>query len=65
MSFCSFTKKKTGSVFPAFCLATFHYALSRAVISPSVVHCLMYHGQDTFDFSQGHVTKNQPMAIPV
>ena len=25
----------------------------------------MYHDRDTFDFSQGHVTKNQPMAIPV
>ena len=24
----------------------------------------MYHDQDTFDFSQGHVTKNQPMAVP-
>ena len=21
--------------------------------------------EDTFDFSQGHVTKNQPMAVPV
>ena len=26
---------------------------------------LMYHNRDTFDFSQGHVTKNQPMAVPV
>ena len=28
----------------------------------------MYHdrdNRDTFDFSQGHVTKNQPMAVPV
>ena len=25
----------------------------------------MYHDQDTFDFSQGQVTKNQPMAVPV
>ena len=24
-----------------------------------------YHDQDTFDFSQGHVTNNQPMAVPV
>ena len=24
---CSFTKKKTGSVFPAFCNTTFHHAL--------------------------------------
>ena len=27
MLLCSFTKKKTGSVFPAFCYATFHHAL--------------------------------------
>ena len=25
----------------------------------------MYHDQDAFDFIQGHVTKNQPMAVPV
>ena len=25
----------------------------------------MYHDQDTFDFSQGHVSKNRPMAVPV
>ena len=24
-----------------------------------------YHDRDTFDFSEGHVTKNQPMAVPV
>ena len=24
-----------------------------------------YIAPDTFDFSQGHVTKNQPMAVPV
>ena len=24
---CSFTKKKTGTVFPAFCNTTFHHAL--------------------------------------
>ena len=23
----------------------------------------MCHNRDTFDFSQGHVTKNQPMAV--
>ena len=27
LSLCSFTKKKTGSVFPAFCHTTFHHAL--------------------------------------
>ena len=25
----------------------------------------MYHEQDTFDFSQGHVAKNQPIAVSV
>ena len=25
----------------------------------------MYHDRDTFDFSQGHLSKNQPMAVPV
>ena len=60
MLLCLFTKKKTGSVFPAFCHANFHHACI-----PSGVHCLMYHDRDTFDFSQGHVTKNQPMAVPV
>ena len=32
---------------------------------PSGVHCLMYHDRDPLDFSQGHMTKNQPMAAPV
>ena len=64
---CSFTKKKTGSVFPAFYHATFHHALitccneSRAGYNPAQI----YHDRDTFDFSQGHVNKNQPMAVPV
>ena len=26
---------------------------------------VMYHDRDTFDSSQGHVTKNQPVAVPV
>ena len=25
----------------------------------------MYQDRDTLDFSQGHVTKNQPKAVPV
>ena len=25
----------------------------------------MYPDRDTFDFSQGHVTKNPPMEVPV
>ena len=32
---------------------------------PNGVHCLMYHDRDIFDFGQGHMTKNQPMADPV
>ena len=24
-----------------------------------------YHDRDTFDFSRGYVTKNQPVAVPV
>ena len=31
----------------------------------SILSSLMYYDRDTFDFSQGHVTKNQPMAVPV
>ena len=31
----------------------------------SAVHCLMYHDRDTINFFQGHVTKNQPMAVLV
>ena len=58
---CSFTKKKTGCFFPAFCHSTFQHA----VMYPERGQCLMYHDRDTFDFSQGHVTKNQPMAVPV
>ena len=26
---------------------------------------VMYDDRDTFDFSQGHFTKNQPTAVPV
>ena len=64
---CSFTKKKTGSVFPAFCHTTFHHALITCcnVAQAGYIICLMYHDQDTFGFSQGHVTKNQPIAVPV
>ena len=51
---CSFTKKKTGSAFPAFCHATFHHAL----ISRGGTIAQMYQDRDTFDFSQGHVRIN-------
>ena len=39
---------------------------SRAVMYPKqATFAQMYHDWDTFDFSQGHVTKNEPMAAPV
>ena len=39
---------------------------SRAVMYPERgTIAQMYHERDTFDFSQGHVTKNQPMEVPV
>ena len=60
MLLCLFMKKKTGRVFPAFCHTTFHHACILRGI-----HCLMYHDRDTFDFNQGHVAKNQLMAVPV
>ena len=58
---------KTGSVFPAFCHATFHHSLIRRAVMYSqrgtiAQVCL---DQDTFDFMQGHVTKHQQMAVPV
>ena len=31
----------------------------------TIAHDQMYHDLDTFDLSQGHVTKNQPMEVPV
>ena len=46
---CSFTKKKTGSVFPAFCHATFHHALIRTKCITSGVLCFMYHDKDAID----------------
>ena len=39
---------------------------SRAVMYPERgTIAQMYHDRDTFDFSQGHVTKNQPIAVPL
>ena len=35
------------------------------IVTRAFFFCLMYRDRDTFDFSQGHVTKNQPMAVPV
>ena len=69
MLLCSstkFTKKKTSSVFPAFCQATFHHALIMCCsVFQAGYKCLMYHDRDTFDFSAGHLTKTKPMVVPV
>ena len=61
---CSFTKKNAGSVFPAFRHTTFHHALITCC-NVARAGYFAYWDWDTFDFSQGHVTKNQPMAVPV
>ena len=37
----------------------FDYVVERGTIAQ------IYHDRDTFHFIQGHVTKNQPMAVPV
>ena len=67
MLLCSFVKKKTGSVFPAFCHTTFHHALITCcnVSRAGYIACVMYHDRDTFDFSQGLVARNQLMTAPV
>ena len=65
---CSSPKVKTGIVFPTFCQATFHHALiicGLMYTERGTIIAWMYHNWDTFDFSQGHVTKNQPMAVPI
>ena len=60
MLLCSFTKKKSGSVgFSRLLSGHFPPCFDHGL------HCLMYHDRDAFDFSQGHVTKNQPMEVPV
>ena len=58
-------KKKTRSVFPVFCHTTFHHALITCSDVSREGFAQMYHDRDTFDFSQGHVTRNQPLAVPV
>ena len=69
MLLCSFTKKKTGRTWQYFSrLLSRHFPPCFDHVLqciPSGIHCLMYHDRDTFDFSQDHVTKNQPMAVPV
>ena len=39
--------------------------LSEHLYPPLQYIAQMYHDWDTFDFSQGHVSKNRPMAVPV
>ena len=46
-------------------MPTFHHALITCCNVPERgTIAQMYLDQDTFDFSQAHVTKNQPMAVP-
>ena len=49
---CVHNESETGSVFSR------HF-------SPRFDHVLLYYYRDTFEFRQGHVTKNQPMVVPV
>ena len=68
MLLCSFTEKKNGRIWGCFSrLLSCHFPPCfdhMLLCSPNRVHCLMYHDRDTSDFSQGHVTKNQPVAVP-
>ena len=56
MLLCSFTKKKTESVYPsALCDTSFHHALITCCnVSQAGYNNIaqMYHDQNTFDFSQ-------------
>ena len=66
MLLCSSMQKKTGCVFHAFCHTTFQHALITCCnVSRAEYIAQMYHDRDTFNFSQGHVNKNWPMAVPV
>ena len=71
MLLCSFTKKKTSRTWQCF-----SRLLARHFQNALIACCYVSRAQlvqmsrdrdnrDTFDFSQGHVTKNQPMAVPV
>ena len=69
---CSFPKVKTGSFFPPLiCHATFHFdhvlhfIPSRVERGRAGYNRSNLSDRDTFDFSQCHGTKNQPMAVPV
>ena len=64
----SFPKVKNGSVFPAFCHARSTMLWSRVVMYPKRgTIAQMYHDRNTVHLilCQDHVTKNQPMAVPV
>ena len=63
VSLGSFTEMKT---FPPSVTPLSTMLWSRAVRYPERgTIAQMYHEWDTFDFSQGRVTKNQPIAVPV
>ena len=71
MLLCSFTQLKTSNwqdlavFFPPSVIPLSTMPWSHTAMYHEWGHCLMYHDQDTFDFSQCHVTKNEPMAVPV
>ena len=51
--------------FPAFSHTTFYHALIKCCNVARAGYTLMYNDRDAFYFSQGHVTKDQPMAVPI
>ena len=56
------TKQNWQSVFPPSVAPLSNTLWSRAVMYPERgTTAQMYHDRDTFDFSEGHETKNQPM----
>ena len=63
---CVYSRKTKLAVLyePTFCHATFQHALI-TFCNVSRAGYIAYHDQDTFDFSQGHVTKNQPKTVCV
>ena len=62
-------KRKLAAFFPPSVTPLSTTLRSRAVTYPERGEkgkiAQMYHDRDTFDLTQGHVTKNQPMAVPV
>ena len=60
---CSLMKKLAVFFWPSVMPLISTMFRSCAVLYPE--QGTLYHERDTFDFSQGHMTKNQPMAVPV